>query len=295
MNKTKKKKKNRIWELDFLRGFAIIMVVWDHTMVSFSIFRYNWFTMGVDWLVKLGEFGDDYLFSYLRLFWRPVFLFIFFFISGLCTAFSKNNLWRGIKLAIVAGLVSLFTYILSELTGDYYFIMFGVLHCMAVIIIIYSLFALLVSGVVKLFSYLAKKQYNEKITKILLSTFCIALGIVFYIIHEKYNISLYETEPARMFIDTDNKWLGMFLTTRNWSTADYFPLFPYISYFFLGAGFTNILYPKKKSLFPSIDGKWHYPVTIAGKYSLLIYLLCQVVVFAILILITYIATGQFLL
>src|SRR5690606_24775890 len=119
--------KPRIWEVDFFRGFAIIMVVWDHLMVDFTMFRSLWISTGVDWLSALGAFGSDYMGSTLRLFWRPVFLFIFFFASGLSTAFSKNNLFRGLKLAAVSIGVSVVTYLIQKYTGEQLFILFGVL------------------------------------------------------------------------------------------------------------------------------------------------------------------------
>ena len=40
-------KKQRAWEIDFLRGFAIIMVVWDHTLFDLGyIFGDYWMSSG---------------------------------------------------------------------------------------------------------------------------------------------------------------------------------------------------------------------------------------------------------
>lgn len=295
MKKSIKIKKPRVWEIDFFRGFAILLVVWDHAMVDLAMFHYTWKTLGVNWLTEWGLFGIEYLYSDIRLFWRPVFLFIFFFASGISTAFSKNNFIRGIRLAVVSLAVSLITYALSYFTGDEYFILFGVLHCISVIILIYTLLVFLIEKAIKLITIISKQNYNEKLSKTIISVICIVLGIVFYFINHKYNISLHETDLNKMFVSTDSKWLGLFFYARNWSTADYFPLFPFISFFFLGAGLTRFLYPQKKSLFPSLDGKWNKIFTVSGKYSLIIYLAIQVVVFALLALLTFIATGEFLL
>lgn len=295
MSKPLKLKRPRVWEIDFFRGLAILLVVWDHAMVDLTIFHAAWKQTGVEWLINWGLFGMEYLKSDVRFFWRPVFLFVFFFASGISTAFSKNNLIRGIRLAIVSAGVTLVTYLLSEWTGGDYFVLFGVLHCIAVIIIIYTLIALLIDLIIKVISKLSKVQYKEKLSRIVLAITCLALSAVFYWIHKKYNVSLYETDYYRQFIETDKEWLGLFFYVNSWSSADYFPLFPFISYFFLGAGLTQFLYPQRKSLLPSLDGKWNKLFTLSGKYSLIIYLAIQVVMFGLFALITYIAAGVFII
>lgn len=295
MSKTPRIKKSRVWEIDFFRGISILLVVWDHAMVDLTIFHSAWKATGVEWLMNWGLFGYDYLNSDVRFFWRPVFLFIFFFASGLSTAFSKNNLVRGLRLAAVSVVVSVVTYLLSSWTGGDYFVLFGVLHCIAAIILIYTLLVMLIDGVNRLISLLATKQYSQKLSKIITAFVCLALSVVFYWVHKKYNVSLYETDYQNLYVNTEKEWLGLFFYVRSWATADYFPLFPFISYFFLGAGLTQFLYPQRKSLMPSIDGKWNKVFTTAGKYSLFIYLAIQVVMFALFALITYIAAGVFLI
>ncbi|HHT82891.1 MAG: heparan-alpha-glucosaminide N-acetyltransferase domain-containing protein [Christensenellales bacterium] len=287
----KKIKKARIWEADFFRGLAILLVVWDHTMVDLAMFYPVWKEAGVSWLIEWGEFGFEYLSSFARYFWQPVFLFVFFTISGLSTAFSKNNFLRGIKLAAVALLVSVVTYLLEFYTGDQYFILFGVLHCISANILIYSLVAFLIDFFVRIMSKLLKSPYNRRLSQIITAFACLALSAVFYWIHHKFNVSFYED----YYLTTDSKILGMFFYAQNWATADYFPLFPFISFFFLGAGLSCFLYPQKKSLLPSLDGGWHKAVTFAGRYSLIIYLALQVVLFSAFALITYCAAGVFLL
>lgn len=294
MNRPQRTKKPRIWEVDFFRGFAIIMVIWDHLMVDFYMFKWLWASTGVQWLADMGQFGADYIGSNLRLFWRPVFLFIFFFSSGLSTAFSKNNLIRGLKLAVVAAVVSLLTYLITKYTGDDLFILFGVLHCIAVIILIYTILSFAVDAAIRLILKFAKKEYSKRLSALIVGLVCLALSFIFIWIHNRFNTSIYAGDFQTTYIQTDKEWLGLFFNVYSWATADYFPLFPYIAFFFFGAGLAPVLYSKRKSLLPSLDGKWHLPFTAAGRHSLIIYLACQVVLFALIALVTYIATGLFI-
>ena len=72
-------KKNRIWELDFLRGFAIIMVFFDHAFYDYARIFSSWKDSGVQFLEWLNSLANSYLLSDVRAEWRPAFLFVFFY------------------------------------------------------------------------------------------------------------------------------------------------------------------------------------------------------------------------
>jgi len=275
-------KKARAWELDLLRGVAIILVLFDHTMLTFWHFLYNWRQIGIEWLIKLGESGRDYWTSDLRLFWRPVFIFIFFFVSGLCTAFSRNNFKRGLKLAMVAGIVTLVTYIAEQyFMLDNVLILFGILHSMATIILIYALITFI--------SNLVSKK-----NKYVLAVSCILIGIVAIFLGIKYNLTLKQvTLGPEYYIETPKQWLGLFIFVESWWSADYFPILPFVGYFLLGAGLSVFVYPNKTSLLPKLDGFWHKPITIIGRHSLIVYLFITAFAFILCHILTYIATGVF--
>jgi uncharacterized membrane protein len=274
-------KKNRIWELDFLRGFAILMVVIDHSMYDFASIFSHWGSSGVVFLESLNSLGISYITSYIRIFWRPAFLFLFFVTSGLSTAFSRNNFLRGLRLGFVALLISFVTYYVQGILDASTFVLFGVLHCMAVIILSYSLVSTLTKLAITLFYKLKKSPFNDKTFKYTLSIICLALSVIFYFINRKYNVELIDATGYSKSIDTASKWLGLFFYTDNWWTADYFPIFPFICFFFFGAAISPLLYPKKKSLLPKLDGIWHTPFTYPGRHSLFFYVAGQVVVLAL--------------
>ena len=118
-------KKNRASELDFLRGFALFMMLLMH--LAYDL-RY--------------EFGLP-VFAFLEANWfwaflHPFFLVIFVGISGVCSTFSRNNLIRGLKLLGVAAGLTLVTYIVTKYMGINCLIIFNVIALLAVSILFYS-------------------------------------------------------------------------------------------------------------------------------------------------------------
>ena len=283
-SKTSGRRRARAWELDALRGLAIIMVVWDHFMYTVGhIFYLNgWEYTDSAFLNKFGEFALDYWDSTLRLYGWPVFVFIFFFVSGICTAFSRNNFFRGLKLAIVALAVTGITYLLENVSGFFgVYIQFGVLHCLALCILIFAFISLFVN-------LLNKLKYGNFIKAAIYALIAIAL----YIINAKLNVSLIDMQLHGTTVPDTTPITGMFLYTNDWWTADYFPLLPFFAFFMTGAALAPVLYPHGKSLLPFLDGKWNKFLTVPGKYSLYIYLCIQVVSIALLWLLTLIVTGE---
>ncbi|HOB64649.1 MAG: DUF1624 domain-containing protein [Clostridiales bacterium] len=272
-------KKQRAWEIDFLRGFAIIMVVWDHTLFDLGyIFGDYWMSSGYAGLAGAAKFAQTYFRSDLRNFWWPFFVFVFFFVAGICTVFSRNNFSRGLKVALAAALISGVTYVLEfYVPGS--FILFGVLHCLASCMLIFSLIEFMV------------KLCNRKNKKWVLPVVCLCITIAAFVLDRIYNVTLSQVVRDYASNSYDSPIAGLFVFEDSWWSADYFPLLPFFWFFMLGSVIGNVFYSKKKSLLPKLDGKWHYFFTVPGKYTLAIYIFSQVIVLALLLLVTYIVTG----
>ncbi|MFA5449160.1 MAG: heparan-alpha-glucosaminide N-acetyltransferase domain-containing protein [Clostridia bacterium] len=275
--------KQRAWELDFLRGLSILMVVWDHTMFDAAyIFGSSWRQSGVAWLENFRQFAVNYRHSDLRAFWWPVFVFIFFFVAGICTRFSRNNFIRAVKITLAALLVTLVTYILERFFAmGNVLILFGVLHCLAACMLLYSGIEYVVNLI------------NKKKIKWVLPAVSAVITVLLFVFNSIYNAPFGSATLANS-INTNTVFEGIFIYSTKFFplTADYFPLLPFFAFFMLGATIAPLLYRKKQSLLPKLNGKWHYPFTLPGRYSLLIYLGLQVVVGGALALLTYIATGS---
>lgn len=252
--------KKRIWELDFIRGFCIFLMIMDHTLYDLAfIFQNQWF--GRDeaggfwyWLCNLARTG--YFPWILRdILWGPA-VFCFVFICGISCSFSHSNFKRGLRLTSVALVLTGFTWSLDWFTGqeNQFTIRFGILHMLAASILLYCLL-----------------RRSGQIFMLLSGLFAIAVGAYFSYIP----------------LDTTVDYMAILVhSTANFHSADYFPLLPWFGYFFTGAAIGPWIYVKHRSLFPGQGTRgWMRPILFTGRHSLIFYLFHQPVVYVILSLI----------
>ena len=120
-----KQLENRAFELDALRGLALTLMVLHH--FAFDM-RY---IMGYD----IFAFQETWWFENLL---RPVFLNVFLIVSGICCSFSRSNTRRGLRLLGVALLFTVATSIAAYFTGESLYILFNVLHLLALGTLLYA-------------------------------------------------------------------------------------------------------------------------------------------------------------
>lgn len=253
-----KGRKNRIFELDFIRGSCLLLMILDHALYDLGfIFSRQWFSgigepSGI--LYRLCYFAEHFYFPWIMrdIVWSLV-VFLFIFICGTSCSFSHSNLKRGIRLSGVALALTAFTWGIDRLYGysDHFIIRFGILHMLAASILLYCLLRRLGPPIM-----------------LALGTAAIAAGIYF------------SNQP----LATDFVYLGFLIhTTSAFYSADYFPLLPWFGIFLLGAVIGPKLYPERRSLLkirkePGLSR----PIQFLGRHSLLVYVLHQPVVYGIL-------------
>lgn len=221
--------KNRIPELDWLRGFCILAMIAVHLVYDLTE-----------------------LYPILRLQYPPAFLLlkngggtVFFLISGISVTLGHHHLRRGATVLGCALLVSAVTVLAGFLP-----IRFGVLHALGACMLCWSIF----------------QGASEKALLLWGISFA-ALGLAF----EKVTVAAPFLYP-----------LG--LTAPGFESADYFPLFPYLGFFLLGACLGKKLYSGRRSLLPHLS--FSSPLSrffrTCGNHSLLLYLIHQpVLIFCI--------------
>lgn len=138
--------------------------------------------------------------------------FLFIFASGISSGFSRNSFKRGLRVFVIGIFITIATYIFIK--SEY--VRFGILHFLGVCMMLYPV--------------LSKLNNRILIPFALISYY---LGYVFKTI----------TVDTFLFLP-----LGLYY--EGFASIDYFPIFPYISYFILGIVAYKSFYSKGRILIP---------------------------------------------
>lgn len=228
----------RFWEVDLLRGLAVIMMIVFHFLFNLDFFGEYHYVL------------DSGFWSYFQ----QATAALFFLTAGIALTLSHaralsyaragdRDFWRffrrGVKIFAWGMVITVVTrFFLQE--G---FVVFGVLHCIGVSIIL---------------AYPFLKRYLWAFP---VGVFCLVAG--------NYLDNFTFTFPWLL-------WLGFI--PEQFYTVDYFPLLPWFGLFLLGLFLGGLLYPSgwRRFFLPDCPAfpplRW---VIFLGRHSLVIYLLHQ--------------------
>ena len=178
---------------------------------------------------------------------------LFVLLSGLCATLGRRSFRRGVFVFGCGMVITLVTVVMVKLgmMDESVVIWFGVLHLLGICMMVWPLFRRLPVWAL-----------------LLLGLAMTAAGYWFETIL---------VESRRLFP------LG--LRYPGFATSDYFPLFPNLGWFLLGAVIGRTAYGEKKSLLPDFPVKFAF-LRWCGTHSLWIYLLHQPVLYGLLMLLT---------
>jgi uncharacterized membrane protein len=254
----------RFWEIDFLRGIAIIMMIVFHVLFDLSYFA-GMFSMTAEWqylayvtaTLFLILVGISLSLSYSRAqFSNKINILQRTNAKGvdaICKISKGKNLFikylkRGLMIFSLGLIITITTFILFAQN----FIIFGILHLIGLsIILAYPLIR---------YCYL----------NLILGALFIMLGIILKSITVNFPWLL---------------WLGI---KPAFTTFDYFPLLPWFGVVLVGIFVGNSLYPKYTRIFrmPEISNAVAKPfkklLCFLGRHSLIIYLAHQLIIIALL-------------
>jgi uncharacterized membrane protein len=114
----------RIWEIDFLRGLSIILMVGYHILFDLGEFR------GVKRFLGFSTDFSSVAWSVAQYFFAGLFVVL----SGVSSTLSRSNVRRGLKLLAVSLAVSAATYVFDPSSAVY----FGILQCLAFSMLVYG-------------------------------------------------------------------------------------------------------------------------------------------------------------
>jgi len=235
----------RFWEIDFLRGIAIIMMVLYHLLYNLHYFaHYNVNVYSGFWLYFARATATT---------------FIFLVGVSLTISFSKAKkisldekklflkyLIRGLKIFSWGLIITLVTWVFLR-EGC---VVFGILHLIGISIIL-------------AYPFLRFHSWNLLIGLLLIFSGLYLKGLTF-------NFSWLV-------------WLGV--KPAHFYTVDYFPLLPWFGIVLIGLFFGNLLYPDHSRKFQLSNLSSFSVIKIfcfLGKHSLLIYLIHQPLIIVLL-------------
>jgi uncharacterized membrane protein len=247
----------RFWEVDSLRGLAIIMMITYHLLFDLTFF---------------GIYPFDVYSGFLWIFAR-VTAFIFIFLMGVSLTLSnsrakilrdynegelfKKYLKRGLKIFLLGILITVVTWIFIPQE----FIIFGVLHFIGISIILS-------------YPFLKRRYLN-----LFLGITIMIMGV--FLANFTFDFSWL-------------MWLGFIPT--NLDTVDYFPLIPWFGVVLIGLFFGGLLYKDYHRQFkiPDLSKTLFAKIfTFLGRNSLIIYLIHQPVLIILLYLLGAININYF--
>ncbi len=243
-------KKKRIFLIDEIRGFAVLCMVFYHSFYVFESF------FGWEWADALFDFFMPV---------QPFFAGIFIFICGISCTLTKSNLKRGAILLGIALGFTLVTAVIMPLLGFIECeIYFGILHFLAVSILIYALLSKAVSKIPPAIGVILCAVLYP-------FTSGISNGALSYgeLVTFKIPEVLYETNLLMPF--------GIY--SHGFYSADYFPLLPDIFIFFSGV-FAGVYFAKRG--YPEFSLEKRIPFFgFLGRYALPVYVIHMPVVYAL--------------
>ncbi len=236
--------RQRIWEIDFLRGLSIILMVGYHLLFDLGEFR------GVERFLGFSTDLTTTAWKIAQMFFATLFIVL----SGISSTLSRSNIRRGLRLLAVALALTLGMYLIAvlfHLFDPSNTVIFGILHCLAVSMLIYGV------------------AFEKCSPFVMTLTGAAVVGL---------GAALPALKRA-MALRFD--WLlPLGLHSATFSSFDYFPLIPWFGIFLVGAALGRTLYAPKRSLLPL--GLPVSFVNIAGRHSLLIYIAHQPVIWGVL-------------
>ena len=177
---------------------------------------------------------------------------IFVVLSGVCVTLGSKSVRRGLIVFACGMLITAVTYGMYRLgmSGADVVVKFGVLHLLGVCMLVYPAF--------------------KKLPPAALAVLGLLIAVTGYAIRG---------------IIVPQRWLfPLGLTYEGFTSSDYFPLFPQLGYFLIGAAIGKTAYREKRTLLPGAFQQT--PVARffcwCGRQSLFIYLLHQPIVYGLL-------------
>lgn len=282
------REKYRFWELDFVRGLCVLLMVFDHCMYCFCDVLPSANQMfGTSFLSELAPVAIKYWNSAFRNNIRLVVVSAFFIICGISCTLTRGNFRRFIPLAIVAGGISAVTTVLDQLVLPGAQVRFGVIHMLAAGVFLY---AVLDEAAVSVGSVLGKGKkanftrealrYLPGLVGLILLCWLFFGGFARFS-HESGYWDVVGNFSPQNATGTEKDIYSVFLYVKNYyfRSGDYFPILPWSALVLAGGILGRLIYhTSAKYAFRPLDGAWNRGMCIIGRHAAVIYVAHMIVI-----------------
>lgn len=247
----------RITLLDQYRGLALLAMLCYHTLYDLAIL----FGCRMPWFYTDG----------MRAFQVSIGV-SFVFISGVSAQFSRSPARHGLQIFAVAMGMTLATALVmpSQL------IVFGVLHLLGVCSLLFALI----------------RRFWQRIPWSVGFFLGLGLFILTYYVPDGFLLARLLPLPEGLYQTSWLFWLG--LPSSSFSSADYYPLIPWLFLFLCGAAAGSWLNKRRTSTQNPLPGIWTNsclrPLAWIGRHTLIVYVLHQPIIYGVLMLLVPIFT-----
>lgn len=268
--------RRRIPELDFLRGCALTLMMFHHTIgdlydiyhQDFVAFQHSY------WFYEVG---------------RPLVLVVFLSVSGASSRFSRNSLKRGFRMVLFAIAATALSIFVDSFAGTG-LLLFNVIHVVALSTVVYALLerlAVRLKWIPDPNADASREDGDEtRYRPHLFPGLLIMIGMlaIFASTFIQPVLPPYSSNPFLIMVGTPAK--GVHLLDR-------MPLFPWLGFFLSGAAVGHTLYATGQA-FTRYDSRFYKltrPIRFMGRHSLWVYFAHQPIILFILFLLN--KTGIF--
>ena len=240
----------RIHEIDFVRGLLMVLVILDHLFNLLMSFNKGWagdaHTQPFYTIYQVAQF---YWSNPARTIIRWICLGSFCFVSGISSAFSRNNWKRAGEMILLWFIIFFGSNILESIRMN-----FNLELGVRTLRVDFNIIGVLAWSTL-IYCFVQDAHYKWLII-------LIAAGLVIHPICVLLSQTAWGQETYAPFFWRPTKEVA--------DQADYMPLFPYVSFFLGGALLSKFTYSvNKKSYFKRHE--WERPICFLGRHSLIVY------------------------
>lgn len=281
--------KERFWEIDFLRGLCVCLMIVDHLMFClYDILPFVNDMFGTNLFAGAEQVGRWYWVWDLRILVRQVVITMFFMLCGVSCTLTRGNFRRGVLLAIVAAGITAVTHVVETqfgLAGAT--VLFGVIHMIAAGVFLYAFVDNAAIAVGDVLGQGKASRIAREALRYIPALVGVGLLVWYftqcsYVTYEGGIWYIHETIPASGEL-YDDLFRSLFVYVNNFNfgaySGDYFPILPFAALILVGGALGRLIYhTQAKYALAPLDGAWNRGVCFIGRHAAFVYVAHMIVI-----------------